>query len=326
MQLVCPYIVRRKEKFMEMEREYKRIGREIEKMPEKKFEDMLYECGLAGMSMEDSGLVVFDMDDVMWNLNEKVSKRTGIPYHKFTHYSVYDNPNMTDKERELVLHAYNDEDTFRNIRFLQPAVRLINRVYHEHPEHPVHLVSNCATEKIACIKMPQLRRVLDLPENRIHLRVIDMATQSKEKKFPDNIFILVDDSPHNIPLAGAMHNIMPARLNNDVLVDGYLNGIRVDRPKTGEELEQVVMGYLSGQPSLEKKSTKRKGKYSVVGYDKDAGTYITYMENLDPYMARRVAIMMGKICHNGELLHGPEPVDWIEIWDGDGDAVGHVYS
>lgn len=197
---------------------------------------------------ETPGLTIFDMDDVMYYLNKKVSRIKGIPEWKFTQFSVFDNPNLTADEKDRVLAAYKETDTYRDIDFIQPVIDLINHVYHEYPEHPTHIISNSSTQDIADVKMEQLIKVLDLPEDRIHMNVINMNTQSLQKKMPDDMFIFVDDSPHNIVMSKAVHRIMPARRHNaNRMVNGKLDGIPVDRPATPSQLRKLVLGYLDAE-------------------------------------------------------------------------------
>ena len=191
-------------------------------------------------------LVVFDMDDVMYNFNEKVAALTGVPYHKFTQFDTYSNPNMTEGEKERVLAAYQNPDTYRDIVFLKPVIDLINGLHRDHPELLVIINSNCAGPEIRDIKMEQLLPVLDLPKSQIHLNVIDMETQSLQKKLPEDMFIIVDDSIHNIIMADALHKIMPARPHNEGTLDaeGHVCGWYVDRPMTAEDLVATVMKYV----------------------------------------------------------------------------------
>ena len=106
-------------------------------------------------------------------------------------------------------------------------------------------MSNCSTRPIADVKMEQAVKVLDLPEERIHMNVIDMYTQSLQKKLPDDMFIFVDDSPHNIVMSKAAHRIMPARRHNaNRMVKGMIDNVPVDRPATPSQLRKLVIGYL----------------------------------------------------------------------------------
>lgn len=192
----------------------------------------------------ERNLIIFDMDDVMWDLNGKAAGMAAIDRNKLTVFSAYDNRNLTDGERERLLAAYAGMELYRDIRFDSAIVGLINSIYREYPRYRIQISSNCASRAIRDIKMPQLLNVLDLPEADIFLNVIDIVTQSTQKSLPKGIFLFVDDSPHNIALADAVHKIMPARTYNDVLEDGRLNGCRVDRPEDDEALIRLVMDYI----------------------------------------------------------------------------------
>lgn len=202
--------------------------------------------GSSNVTAEKSNLIVFDMDDVLFYLNEKVARIKNIPYSKFTVFSPYNNPNLTEDEKQRVLSAYMDTNTYRDIEFIKPIIDLINWIYHECSDYQVCIISNNSTKDIRDVKLEQLREVLDLPAEQIHMHIIDMATQSLQKKLPDDMFIFVDDSPHNIILANAVHKIMPARQHNKSVLDanGYLNGCYVDRPLTSDELVNLVIKYI----------------------------------------------------------------------------------
>ena len=193
---------------------------------------------------KDPKLVIFDVDDVMWYLNERVAQIKGIDFNKFTMFSVPDNPLLTEEEKQIILNAYKEVETYKNIQFIQPVVDLINNIYHNYPEYPVRIVSNNYDQAVKDVKMEQLLQVLDLPEDQIHLRLTTTTSELNGKKLPDEFFLFVDDSPHNIVKANAMHKVMPARLHNNVLVNGCLNGCKVDRPLTDVELVKTVMDYI----------------------------------------------------------------------------------
>lgn len=185
-------------------------------------------------------LIIFDMDDVMWDLNRRVSKRTKIPYEKFTMFSFYKNPNFTEEEKHQILKAYEDPNTFRNIPFKREIIALINRIHNEHPDCTVQIVSNCSSKQIRDLKMEQLLGIVDIPEKSIHLHLIDIETQSEQKKFPENVYLLVDDSPHNIAISDALYRVMPKKPFNYEM-EG------VDRPELDEELAELVMGYITAK-------------------------------------------------------------------------------
>lgn len=181
-------------------------------------------------------LVVFDMDDVMHLFNEHVSQITNVPYEKFTSFNAYKNQDFTEGERQRILDAYRNPDTYKNIQFIRPVVNLINRL-HLRPDVHVKVVSNCASRGIRDIKYEQLRAVLDLADRDIVLHVIDMETESFRKELPEGVFLFVDDSPYNIQASDAVHRIMPAKPFNHPIPG-------VDRPGTIEELIDLVERYL----------------------------------------------------------------------------------
>lgn len=188
--------------------------------------------------------VIFDMDDVLWHLNVKAAKMAGIDINKLTHFLMYDNPNITENERERMLAVYSGTELYKNIEFNEQIVWLVNFIHNNFTEYETEIISNCASQEIKNIKLPQLMDVVDLPEERIHLNVIDIETGSTKKKLPEGIFLFVDDSPHNIVLGDAIHRIMPARVWNNVLVNSQLNGLRVERPKSDHELANMVTHFL----------------------------------------------------------------------------------
>ena len=59
----------------------------------------------------------------------RVARIKKIDERKFTQFCIFDNPNMTAEEKELVTRAYQETDTYRDIEFIQPIIDLINHVY-----------------------------------------------------------------------------------------------------------------------------------------------------------------------------------------------------
>lgn len=193
-------------------------------------------------------IVIFDVDDVMYDLNKRVSEIKSIPYEKFIMFNIYENPAMTEEERKRVLAAYTEAETYEKIEFYQPVIDLINQIDREYPGYEVHICSNNATKAVKDTKLKQLRGVLDIPDERLHMHVIDMATESLQKELPDDIFLIVDDSIHNLEMAKAEHKIMPGRKHNETVLDenGCLNGEKIERTESIEELVETIVKYLEG--------------------------------------------------------------------------------
>lgn len=165
---------------------------------------------------------------------------------KFSQFNIYTNPDMTEAEKARVLDAYMDTDTYRKITFHQELLDLVNRIHRDYPKYRVFVNSNCSTEPILREKWEQLTKRLILPSEQIQMNLINIRTGSFHKQLPEQFFLFVDDSPHNIILSEVDHRIMPAKPYNKGILDeqGRLSGHPVDRPDSVEELIRMVETYL----------------------------------------------------------------------------------
>lgn len=174
--------------------------------------------------------IIFDCDDILWNLNQRMCDMTGIDYNKLVTFSVYENPLLSEAERQKVLHAYRSVELFTDIVFYDGIHRISDL------DADVHINSNAISELVANIKRKQLREILGLPDENIMINIIEK--DCKKKTIPDNTYIFVDDSCHNIATSPAVHNLMiqtPWNTNSqDVAV---MRGKRVEQFHT---LNQVI--------------------------------------------------------------------------------------
>ena len=146
--------------------------------------------------------IVFDMDDILWGLNEKATKLANVDYNKLVSFITQDNPVLNDDEKARMLSTYNSLELFRDIHWFDGVVRL-NEL-----KADVHIVSNIFALDIGDIKRTQLLNILTIPTKNIHLNLVRDA---KKKTIDNDTFIFVDDSPYNIANSPAEHNIMLAR-------------------------------------------------------------------------------------------------------------------
>lgn len=150
--------------------------------------------------------VVFDVDDTLWLLNKRVASITGIDYGKLTIFSVHDNTNLTDDEKQKMLHVYADTETFKDIEW-DAAIEHIRSIPAD-----IYINSNNSTEEIAEIKRKQIHSVLDIPDDHIVMNITGLKKSSITKKVIDeDTYILVDDSLHNIEMSTAVYNIVIKR-------------------------------------------------------------------------------------------------------------------
>lgn len=174
--------------------------------------------------------VIFDVDDTLWSLNKRVAKITGIDYDKLTIFSVHDNTNLTENEKQEMLRVYADTDTFRDIKW-DDGIEHIGSIPAD-----IYINSNNSTEEIAKVKREQLHGILDIPDDHIVMNITGLKKSSITKKVIDeDTYILVDDSLHNIEMSTAVYNIVIRRPwnqhspvpegKNIIFVDNLYNAI-----------------------------------------------------------------------------------------------------
>ena len=146
--------------------------------------------------------IIFDIDDILWSLNEKAAKMANIEYDNLTSFSVPLNTNLTKEEAERLTSVYDNPKLFENIVWFD-GIKRIDSLPAE-----VHIVSNIFHKEVDTLKRTQLHSVTNIPDERIHLNLVTDATK---KTIPEDTYIFVDDSPYNIAASNATHNIMLKR-------------------------------------------------------------------------------------------------------------------
>ncbi len=152
-----------------------------------------------GKDMNKKKKVVFDVDDILWALNKRMTEMAGIDFSKLTVYSVLENKNLTDDERQRAYNIYMNHELFENIEWY-PGIERINQL-----DADISINSNSFCDKASMLKRQQLHDVLTLPDEKIIIRTI---TDEKKKEMDDDIFIFIDDSPYNIAASKATYNIV----------------------------------------------------------------------------------------------------------------------
>ena len=148
--------------------------------------------------------VVFDLDDTLWNLNERACQLTGVDYSKINNFKLHENVLLTDEEKAKMWELYQDPELWRDLPWLEGATEI-----HELDSDVVEvwLVTNCLNTAVQEFKRSFLSKALHLPEERIILNV----TTATSKKMPEDTFIFVDDSPFNLMASKAKYNLIPDR-------------------------------------------------------------------------------------------------------------------
>lgn len=146
--------------------------------------------------------VVFDVDDTLWGLNDRVCASLSINKSVIHDFSIRRNKSLTDAEKSALLKAYSDVDFFRNIKWFR-GIEMLNKLFKDGVD--IHISSNCMTADIASVKTEQLLHKLVLPQSNIKMNIISSDSSLKEV---EDAFILVDDSPYNICKSNAKYNIL----------------------------------------------------------------------------------------------------------------------
>lgn len=165
--------------------------------------------------------IVFDVDDVLWDLNKIATSKAGVDYNKLEVFSANENPLLSEEERSQLIRAYCDPDSFKNIDWydgIEDIVKLEKR------GAEVYINSNSANIEISELKRKQLKSVLGLPDNRL---ILNIMNNPKKKEVGEGVWCFVDDSPHNILDSTAVHNIVvnkpwnTSRYSSELLEDKF---------------------------------------------------------------------------------------------------------
>lgn len=155
--------------------------------------------------------VVYDCDDVLWDLNTRVALRNGIDPNCLVNFAMLENEALTMPERQAMLAGFRDADSFVDIKFYDGANDILNA---ENFGAAVMINSNAYSAEIAALKKEQLLKLLpEMEPGRMRINVID-PDGACHKEIERDLFIFIDDSPFNVALSEAKINIMPSRLWN----------------------------------------------------------------------------------------------------------------
>lgn len=146
-------------------------------------------------------VVIFDVDDTGWGLNDRVCDILGIDISKIKNFYIKHNEELDENQKELLLEKYSDSKIFENIEWYEGFGSIFDL---EQLGCTVHINSNCNTQDVKETKHIELVDKLGFPDEKVTLNVI---ADAKNKNLDDDIYILVDDSPFNIAKSKAMYNI-----------------------------------------------------------------------------------------------------------------------
>lgn len=154
--------------------------------------------------------IIYDLDDVLWNLTELVMQRLGLADRVQTDFRVDQNTVFTDEEKKAILKAFGDAQNFADSEFYPGADEILDIVA---PGVEVSINSNAYSPEVVAVKERRLRETY--PDMPVELQRINLVTPSSNRKQIDpDVLVFVDDSPYNVAGSEAKFNLMPHKTWN----------------------------------------------------------------------------------------------------------------
>lgn len=151
---------------------------------------------------------IFDLDDTGWGLSERVAQKVGVDFADLIDFHILKNERITMEQRLAINDYYRDPEIFRGIEFYPGFAQImelkaLNAV--------IQVNSNSLGEEVRDIKIKQtLSEVPGLRREHLRFGLVNENTTIR-KRFDDDTYILVDDSPYNIAISPATWNIVPRK-------------------------------------------------------------------------------------------------------------------
>ncbi len=149
--------------------------------------------------------VIFDVDDILWGLNQKVADILCYDVNRITNFSIRKCTQVDEETQSKIIALYQNVNVFKNMKFYEGVEDLLML---EEVGLDVSICSNCMTKEIGIEKTEQLlRKIRNLREEQIQMNIISEKTHH-QKEMKKNVWTLVDDSPYNIAASDAVIDIM----------------------------------------------------------------------------------------------------------------------
>lgn len=146
--------------------------------------------------------VVFDMDDILWDLNRVATDMAKIPYDKIIVFHVNENPLLTEEQKKALKQAYSSDELFDNMVWYEGAEKIFTL---ESKDVEVSINSNCLGANVVERKYKLLHNLYAVDDSRL---ILNDLTKGVAKKIGDDVTIFVDDSPYNHVMNKTKYHIM----------------------------------------------------------------------------------------------------------------------
>lgn len=146
--------------------------------------------------------VVFDMDDILWDLNRVATNMVKIPYDKIIIFHVSENPLLTEEQKKALKQSYSSDELFDNLVWYEGAEKIFTL---ESKDVEVSINSNCLGANVVERKYKLLHNLYAVDDSRL---ILNDLTKGVAKEIGDDVTIFVDDSPYNHVMNKAKYHIM----------------------------------------------------------------------------------------------------------------------
>lgn len=167
-----------------------------------------------GVTRSEELEIIYDCDDVLWNLVEHSCTLVGADYAQVTDFAIVNIPELTEEKREALYQTFVDLETFRGLDF-HPAVAELRRPCELGAQ--VHINSHSCSQEIADFKRQRLQQMVPgLADGDLDLAVIPVGNAAiRKKSIGERVAVFVDDSPYHIARSQAAVNFLPRQPWNE---------------------------------------------------------------------------------------------------------------
>jgi len=154
--------------------------------------------------------IVYDLDDVLWELTQFVMQKLQLDRKIQTDFRLDQDPAFTDAERAALTAAFSDADNFERIRFYPGASEILAIAA---PDVDVMINSNAYSPAVVAVKRRRLQEFYpNMPVELQHINLVTPATNRKQ--IDPDVLVFIDDSPYAIAGSKAKFNLMPHKTWN----------------------------------------------------------------------------------------------------------------
>ncbi len=150
--------------------------------------------------------VDFDVDDTLLPYTKTIAESLDIPYASWTDFHML-NPNYTDQQKGLITRAYCDPSYYAQIQFY-PGFKDILELERHGAILRFNSISH--TQMVLDSKQQKMMNAIPMLQPEHFRFCLSIDKDGVQKKFDDDVFIVVDDNHHAVAESKAPFAIMPA--------------------------------------------------------------------------------------------------------------------